>query len=323
MKLNYTVIPLLGLASFSCDKVKDLATQAKSAVEKHVTNSSGGTTADPELQKLVDLTPDGAIFRKDLAFPKNVAVTYTRKDELSTHFAQKSELGSLTTPANGTLRVVCKLERKGDALDYTYHEFTHEKSAETKEDAKEADDNPVIPPSEPSVFVKSGTAWKPANRSDFKTAMLCRELAPVLDELLVDNGLAPRTQWFGRHRVKIGDSLNVSGPTLPMIFPGNATGSLKLTLESFGAVHGHPCGVFAISGNYSRKQFPGLHGSLTDNEATIQSGKIWLSLLYPIVLRMETELIQTERVSGQGGLATVSQGSVKVSLDRDWKKSGP
>ena len=85
----------------------------------------------------------------------------------------------------------------------------------------------------------------------------------------------------------VGDQLAVSGDSLPMLVAGKGKGSLNLKLESFEAVAGHPCGVFSVSGTYSRKKFPDFEGNLTDEDVTIQSGKIWLSLIHPIVLKEE------------------------------------
>lgn len=62
MKSNVLTIVLLGLVSSSCDKAKDLANKAKSAVEGQIAKKagdSGNIQSDPALQKLVDETPEG------------------------------------------------------------------------------------------------------------------------------------------------------------------------------------------------------------------------------------------------------------------------
>jgi hypothetical protein len=84
-------------------------------------------------------------------------------------------------------------------------------------------------------------------------------------------------------------------------------------------VKGHPCGVFSVTGDFSRKQFPDFDGNFTDEDVTIQSGKIWLSLIYPIILKEELDTIQSFKSGGQGGLVGRGQGTVKVSVEREWK----
>jgi hypothetical protein len=106
-----------------------------------------------------------------------------------------------------------------------------------------------------------------------------------------------------------------------MIVTGNAKGQLKLTLESFDAVSGHPCGVFSVTGDFARRQFPHFDGSVSNEEVTVESGKLWLSLLHPLILREETDVILTSSSGGQGGLSSSGRSSAKVSVVREWKGS--
>ena len=184
---------------------------------------------------------------------------------------------------------------------------------------KEPEVRQIEPPSAPFEYVKSGSTWKSAIATDFRIASRAQAIGPVFDQLLVENTLAPRTLWFGKKRYKIGDQLVVSQENLPMLVTGNAEGQLKITLESFDAVHGHPCGVFSVVGDYSRKQFPDFDGSLTNSEVTIESGKLWLSLIHPLILREETNLIVTMSSGGQGGLSRSVRSSSKASVIREWK----
>jgi hypothetical protein len=77
--------------------------------------------------------------------------------------------------------------------------------------------------------------------------------------------------------------------------------------------------VFSVSGNFTRKQFPSFSGVVTNDDVTVESGKLWLSLLYPLVLREELQMIQSANSGGQGGLSTSGSGSAKVSVIREWK----
>ena len=327
MKSNILTIVLLGLASSSCDKAKDLANKAKSAVEGQIAKKAGesGTSlSDPALQKLVDETPEGFVFRKDLPFPGKIEVRTTRRHELSGRFVEASAIGSHAQIIKGTQTAVTKLERAGSQVRYTMEQFTF---AEPVIEGADKSKPPVVkelaPPSKPQVFRQSGATWKSEDSGNFHAAALSRQLAPVFDSLLVENTLAPRTLWFGKRRFKIGDKLTVAGDSLPMLVTGKAKGTLNLTFESIEAVKGHPCGVFAVTGNYSRKQFTDFDGNLTDEEVSIQSGKLWLSLIYPLILREETDTIQSTKSGGGGGLAARGQGSIKVSVIREWKTTGP
>jgi hypothetical protein len=322
MKL-FTLTVIICLASFSCDKVRNLAEKAKSTAASEMARKSGGAVEskpDSELQKLADQTPEGAIFRKDLPFPKKIEVKVTRREEVSGRFSERSELGSQVNTVKGTITNVSRLTRDGDKVSYTLLESIFTEPVIKGEDKSEKPvSKQLAPPSAPFDFVKSGSTWKSAVASDFRTASRVQMIAPVFEELLVEDGLAARALWFGKKRYNVGDKLEVKDDFLPMLVGGKAKGNLKLTLESFDAVNGHPCGVFSVSGDFSRKRFPNFSGNLADEDVTIESGKFWLSLLYPLILREETEIIKTATAGGQGGLSTNGRSSAKVSVLREWK----
>lgn len=326
MKLYYFPLSLLCLAALSCDKFKNLANKASSAIKGELPNNddlSADTKPDPTLQKLVDQTPDGVIFRKDLPFPGKFEVNTTRTQELSQRLVQSSAIENQASVVKGTRTTVTRTERDGDQVRYRLIESTFaEPVIEQAKDSKEAK-KPVVkqlaPPSKPVVFHKAGSVWKANNSEGFRAVSLSQNLSPVFDELLVDYALAPRSLWFGKKRFKLGDQLAVSDKSLPMLVAGNAEGTLTLTLKSFEAVKGHPCGLFEVTGNYERKQAPDFEGVLTDEEVAIRSGKLWLSLIYPLVIKEELDTIQSTRTGAQGNAVTRSQGSVKASVTREWK----
>lgn len=324
MKLHYFPIPFLCLAVLSCDKAKNFAAKARSAVEGEISNhagQSGDGTSDPELQKLVDQTPEGVIFRKDLPFPAKLEVKTTCLLELSQRLVKSSAIENQATTVKGTRTSVTRLERDGNQVRYTLMESTFaEPVIENADDSKKPAVTQLAPPSKPVMFHKSGSVWKADNLEGFRAVSLSKILSPVFDELLVGNALAPRSLWFAKKRFKIGDQLPVPDKSLPMVVAGNAKGALTLTLKSFEAVNGHPCGMFEVTGDYDRKQSPDFEGVLTDEEVSIRSGKLWLSLIYPIILKEELDTIQSTRTGGQGNAATRGQGAVKVSVTREWKK---
>lgn len=323
MKTSITTITAFCLALSSCDKVKSLAEKAKSTIASELAKKSGESAdskPDPALQALVDQTPEGAVFRKDLPFPNRVAVTIIQRSEISGRFSQKSELGSQVDTLKGTVSTTSKVERSGDTVSFTLVEsiFT-EPVLEGADPKKEPVPKVLEPPSAPFEFVRSGSSWKSAVSTDFRIASRAQTIAPFFDQLLVENTLVPRELWFGKKRHKIGDELNVAAEFIPMLITGKAKGQLKLKLESFEAVHGHPCGVFSVTGDFTRKQFPNFSGAVTNEDVTIESGKFWLSLLYPLILKEDLAIIRTENAGGQGGLSTSGRSWAKVSTIREWK----
>lgn len=323
MKNRLIIIALLGLASSSCDKARSLAGKAKSAMETRINKTSVDATdpaPDPELQKLVDQTAEGIIFRKDLPFPVRFEIRTELSQELSCRVSTTSAIENQVTAVKGTQTTALKFERAGDQIRYTmeksiFAEAMPEGTDDSKKSIKE-----LAPPSKPQIYHKVGAIWKSDNSEGFRAVALSRQLSPVFDLLLVENALVSRNLWFAKKRIKIGDKLTVTDQTLPMLVAGNAKGTFTLTLQSIGTVKGHPCGVFTFTGDYSRKQMPDFEGVITDEDVTIQSGKLWLSMIYPLVLREEAETVQTIRRGGGDNVGTRSQGSVKVSLVRDWKK---
>jgi len=326
MKPRLIAIPLLSAALLSCDKAKDIATKASSAVQQQMSATSGAnddTKVDPELQKLVDQTAEGVIFRKDLPFSSRLEVRTTRSDKISGRLFSSSEIEKRSGVMNVDLLEVSKLERAGNQVRHTVEQSSSSAAAPegAEKPAKPAETplkklNSLSPP---VTFVKSGNAWTSKDKDGFRASVISKQLSPVFDILLVDNALAPRPLWFAERRYKIGDTLVVNGDSMPMLLAGDAKGSLNLKLESFQAVGGHPCGVFSVTGNYRRKGFPDFDGGSADEDVTIQSGKIWLSLIHPLVLKEEMETIQSSKTGGQGGLVTRIQGTVKVAVKREWK----
>lgn len=319
MKPLITVLALLALVSPSCEKVKDLARKGRSALESELAAKAGegSDKADPELEKLVDRTAEGVVFRKDLPFPKQLEVKTTSIEELSGRVFEKSEIGSGAATVKGTTTTVSLLKRSGDSISYELVESAFVKPLTEGQDAEKQEKQQLIAPFT-AAFSKKGGKWKSLS-NDFHTANLVQSLSPVFDQLLVDNALAPHPMWFGKKRFKVGDTVSVSGKSLPMIVTGNASGNLDLKLEGFEAVAGHPCAVFSVSGNFSREGFPSFDGSLTDEERTIETGKLWLSLIYPIVLKEQENSIQTIKGGQGGGHAVHVSGTSKFTVTREWK----
>jgi hypothetical protein len=327
-----SLIPILALIAFSlvaCDKAKNLINQTKSTVKDQIIAKVGGdksAKADEAFQKLVDQTPEGVIFRKDLPFPSHLEVIITRRREMSVRFSQTSEIEKRMDVIKGEHTSISQLERTDNQVRYTLKEseFKVPSTDPKAEPKKIADPFTQTPPStKPVTFAKSGKAWKIGEPADFHSAVLAAQVTPVLDELLIESALVSRSLWFAKRRIKIGYEFDVTGDALSMLLSGNVKGSLHLKLESIDSVNGQPCGVFSVTGNYTRKDFPDFSGNLTDEDVGIQSGKLWLSLIHPVILKEELDTIQTFKSGGNGGLAGRVQGSVKLFVTREWKPIAP
>lgn len=325
MKTRLLMIPVLALAASSCDKAKDIASKAASALKDEVA-SRGGKAAekvDEELAKLVDETDEGVVFRKDLPFPKRIEVTTTRKSTVSGRSYQTSEIGQSAGEMNGNLVVVTKLERAGEQARYTLVQSSLVKptpeDAEGLADAKDSLKQ-LAPPSRPITFSKKAGGWVPEGTSTFRELALSKQLAPSLETLLIENGLAPRPLWFGKKRFKVGDTLQITGESAKMLLAAGGKGSYDLKFEGTEAVNGHPCGVFSVKGDYRLRNYPDAEGNPTDADVTILSGRLWLSLIHPVVLREELDTVQTFKSGGRGGLMKGLQGSVKVDIRRAWSQ---
>lgn len=331
MNLRPAILLWFVLAAVSCDKVKSIAANASTAVKEKISRNaaSGKASAqvDAELSKLVDQTAEGTVFRKDLPFPARLEVRTTSRHDLSGRFYQTSAIEKRTEGVKGTQLTITKLERTDGQVRYTREKSSFSLPLPnnpdgTKKPAAEAVEQlaPSIPP---ITFRQVGKTWQAGGHSDFRAAVLSKQLTPVFEQLLVENALAPRPLWFAKRRFKVGDELVVAGESMPMLLAGAAKGSFKLKLVSFEAVEGHPCGVFSVTGDYRRKQVPDFEGNLIDEDVTIQSGKIWFSLIYPVILKQEMDTIQSYKSGGQGGLVSRGQGARKVVETRAWKRLDP
>lgn len=319
------VLPLLA----SCDKARKIADDASAAVRDKVatavSDAGGSDKVDPELAKLVDRNDEGALFRKDLPFPTRIEVNAASTSQVNLRTFESSEIGRASATVNGVMSGSEKIERQGDHLRHTRGEFRL-----TDPTAEDAEGKPKMIPDNPlksmfgavpsRVFHRRDGKWRADEAGGFAAVAISRDLAPVFDVLLQEHGLAPRPQWFAKKRLKPGDEVVLTGATLPVLVGGDAKGTLRLKLESFGAVSGHPCGVFVVSGDYSRRQFPSFDGQFTDEDVTVQSGKVWLSLIHPLVLKWEADMIQSFKTGGKGGRVMQAQGTVKQKLVREWKE---
>lgn len=308
----------------ACDQAKEIAGKAAKVVTEELVEKGKGkeeSKVDEKLAALVDQTEEGVRFRSDLAFPTRVDVVRNSHFKVSGRVFRSSELGREVLKQVGTRVEVSKLEGAGKQVRYTLQKsgFVTPNAEETAEQAREKLEN-LGGGEKPLVFEKTGNGWKADPAGGFRGAALARELSGRFDTLLLDHGLRPRSVWFPEdRRFQAGDTIRLSGDSLGVLVAGNAVGNLDLTYESMEAVDGHPCGVFAVTGDYRRRKMPSFDGQLTDEDVTVESGKVWVSLIYPLVLREELESIQTYHSGSGGGQEERYQGEVGVSVTRTWR----
>ncbi len=330
IRLSSMLLAVLGLSS--CDKIKDVAQGVSSSVGGKLEERLSDATDQPEVSPLmgwVDQNEDGVIFRKDIPFPDDLQVMVMAKKKVNGRIFRQSELERKVEEVNGKESVTVDLQRKGTTVLYTIKDSTFSIPNIGDEEEAKAEtsvQNPfrqAPPPDKTMTFIGQGSNWKGKKSTDFKMMAMNQKLSPVFGDLMIDNAILPRNLWFSANRIKVGDEIAVSSALLPMIIPGNAKGSLTIKLMEIGDIEGHPCAMFSVTGQYNRKGYPSLEGHLIDQDVSVESGELWLSLLYPIILKEKLKTIQTFSPSESGSVVGRAQGTVDTLIVREWKADLP
>jgi hypothetical protein len=312
---------------------KDGGKDAKKPGEVVAPTSASDKPVDPALQANVDSAGGTYRFRKDLPFPPAISIRMTTRIEFQNgRLFQQSALGKQAVPLNATIESVSRLEVSPERVTLTEEKAPHVVMERNK------DGKPGDPPPSPVEagsqeldgkvvsFDKVGEGWKMARSNgtqDFKCAMWGQSIERHLDNLLRDAGGLPSKMWFAaRGRLAPGGVVNLRGDEVNMIGDGLATGKLKLVFESVGALNGHPCGIFQISGEVSEKSAPSFDGTLQDSESSITSGRVWLSLLYPVVLKQDLQMVLSTAVGQRSGAMMRTEGAVHATTELEWTATG-
>jgi hypothetical protein len=330
-KIPFLLVVFLALAS--CDKADKLINKAKDTISKKEikdeTSPSDIITSSPidkELAKLIDKTEEGILFRRDLPFPKDVRVTITEKEPMAVRLFRSSAIRTQNKELSSVRKLHVDMHKTQGTLRFSNHKEEYFNLKSTIEDGAtgQINDHPLLPPVPPKdhTMVFRNGKWGSKENTGFAEAVLTQQLGPQMPTLLLEYGLNPRALWFGKRRIAPGKPMVISGELLPMLVIGKATGELTITLEDIESVHGHPCGRFAIKGSYQRKGFPLLDGRIFDEETSIQSGHIWMSVLHPLVLQYHLERIVTYSVPEGSGPAIRFQGNTSPMRSIEWKAEG-
>lgn len=330
------VLPLLALGLTSCDKAKKVVEAARDKIEgvkdPSLPKPPGGEVASTFVAQ-VDTAAEGVRFRRDLAFPTELDVRVVHRVTFhNTRRIVTSALGTDKMTADGAFEMVGLLQRSGSQLALTIEKAG--KVVDSKEAVEKAKATAQgAPAAEPSQFLgtrvefqEGPKGWHLPTRTgatDFNRKLLEQALLPNLSGVLVQYGIQPRKQWFSSSRRWIaGDKLVLEGASLALLFENGASGKVTLTYEVSEALEGHPCGRFAVEGDVSLKNESALDGSVQSGELTIESGKVWCSLLHPLVLREEYQTVRTV-TQGQGsGPKEKIQGSIDELRVRQWMAKG-
>lgn len=331
-----SIAPLLLVVGLSsCDKAKDAVDAAR---EKIGGVTDPGAPADPGGQvdsgfaAQVDSAAEGVRFRRDLEFPPTLSVRLVERQIFkNARMITQSELGNETATYSGTWELVGSIDRDRNQVALAIEKFGEVLDLQGK--GKEAAVQQPPAENRPSLgnevagarvgFGQVSGAWRISEGKgavDFRNKVLGDKLLPALPGLLAIHGASPRTQWFSPTRRWIGgDKLVLEGEALALLFPGKSSGKVTLVFEESEALEGHPCGRFAVSGDVTLADHIGLDGQDRTSEITINAGKIWCSLIHPLVLREEYETLQTI-VTGKGrGPRTRIQGAIEHVAARRWE----
>jgi len=299
------------------------------------------TEIDPELQKLVVKKDGGYLFRADTAFPphlKVIGTDITRFQEVN--MAKRVGDESQHVKLTARLENVMEYELAGKSVRFTQvKDENHRKPSHNELMAKlKASEEAVKaggkPPEDPDLIIGPlvgkvvqfslvGKTWKANPTKEFKTMAWGKSLEPTVAEILVENGLVPKPRWFGSKPLPIGHKLKLSGSSLDLVFENAAKGSIDMEFKAVEGVHGHPCAVFDVSGSIVLEADTDDEGRTRTGEETIESGRVWVSLLYPVVMRADLQKVVSYETREKGKLVEQFQGKTEAYVHNDWKAVAP
>jgi hypothetical protein len=95
-------------------------------------------------------------------------------------------------------------------------------------------------------------------------------------------------------------------------------GEVTLRFERVTAIGGHPCGVFAWQGEFSERASD-LSGEISSGDLSIDDGRVWCSLIHPVLLRRESKGTITSVIrQSNGQLKQRLQGAIEERVEWEW-----
>lgn len=311
----------------SCEKAKEIAAKAQVAVEEvrsdftvQADDAARGIAPDADLQALVDHNAEGYVFRKDLPFPPHLKVKVVESSRFKGRHFQSTLLGSGAGSIEGEFRHQRDLEMRSGVVSYTLHESLFFPPISPEAENPDAGKK-VLQQGGRMEFMRKGAGWIPSGKARDLAVMAILGGKDVAVEFSKDC-VMPRPFWFGKKRLQPGDQVILSGRHLGMLgFPG-ANGEIRMTFTGPEAVGGHPCGVFSVSGAIDLAGTGWVGDGAKMERVSVDSGKVWFSLIHPVVLKEELETVITSK-SGEGKkLSSQIQGAASIRIEREWVPGG-
>ena len=312
----------------SCDKAKEIASKAQVAVEEvgaeltdRVNGTEGEVPPDADLQALVDHTGEGYLFRKDLPFPSHLTVRVVEKSRVKGRYFESSLLGAGGAPISGEFRNEHEFGMRSGVISVTSRDRTF-LPANLPEGQDPEDAEKVVRKGGKMDFVRKDGKWTPAgNVRDF--SVMAAVAGTDIGAGFSNNCIMPRPFWFGKKRLQPGDEVMLAGPHLGMVGFQGGKGEIRMKFIGPEHVGGHPCGVFSISGQLDHAGSGWLAGDPSEGRITIGSGRIWFSMVHPVVLKEEWDAVITAKSGDGEGLSSQLQGSVSIRVEREWTPGSP
>ncbi|MEP2777588.1 MAG: hypothetical protein ABJQ29_07550 [Luteolibacter sp.] len=251
--------------------------------------------ADPDLEQAVAKNADGYLFRNDTPLPPHLKVTVRESRKVGGKGISKD------------VSVTTEYESVGKVMRITLRDLSGSREAVSDLKGKPVD------------FKLVGNAWKAVSSKDAAVSKEGAKLEPEIHAIRSENGLVPRQSWIGNGRVKPGRKFELKGASLDIVLAGARSGTVQFSFIGPETVGGHPCGAFAISGNVVRDRREGGASRTTTESLKIESGKVLLSMLYPVVMGSDLNGDLTLETREGDKLVSSNQGSVALQTRRDWK----
>ena len=314
------------LADDAKERVRDVAEDFSTRIAKNL-----GSRGAVDYGSLVDHSASGYRFRRDLPFPSWVMVNETRTLTVDNgRVLGEGTGGTNSSRLAGTFETKSRVAIGAGRLEWRMERSGYQA---TETPAAKGQENGGLPESavglmatglngKTAQFGWDGKAWRPmgdrGREADFMEATWAGDLKKDLPVLLTVSGLMPRSMWFGGRRMALGDQMTLKGKQATMLTGYPAEGEVAMTLERVEDIDGHPCGVFAWSGQVEASEVPSPNGPRVNVKLKVSDGHTWMSLVYPVVLRCETR--GSREVDVKSGSAAIRwQGDTRELVERHWR----
>lgn len=318
------VVAMFGFLA-SCEKARGLfgGGTGGGAVLGTVVVPPGGS-AEASMDAMVTRTDEGVSFRRDIEFPSKIQGVLSVTRELQgVRVMEGSALGNESKTLSGSFETRMLFTKGAGQFTMTLERV--EQAAVEAGKKPEVDATPLREKGREGkalYFGVSEEGWyfkAPEGTREPDLESWAAELGGEFPQLLVDAGAHPRVQWFSPARVwRSGDRIVLAGNAVKLLDPFDSGGRVVLVFEGEEPIAGHPCGVFAVEGSYTVKDRLTAYGGREEAEVTITKGRIWASLLFPMLLREEYEVVETLTRKLGSGPEFQMQGGVKITRARAW-----